>query len=82
MFIAPQDLNSAEKGDLVLAQLHPQWRFILIHLPLRIARKDSPLSGKVLQVLEKAPKAREVVGQLTVDNNKHSWVIDPSNKVQ
>lgn len=66
IFIASQDLNNAEKGDLVLVEVHPQWK------------KDVPTSGKVLQVLEKAPK--DFVGLIGIDAKGHAWITDPQQK--
>lgn len=66
VFIAQPDLNNGEKGDLVLVEVHPQWR------------KDVPTSGKVLQVLEKAPK--DFVGVIGIDAKGHAWITDPQQK--
>ncbi len=61
-------MNGSEKGDLVRVQLHPIWR------------NDLPNSGKVMEILEKAPK--EFPGTIAVDNKGHSWVIDDAKKLK
>eukprot|EP01114_Cavostelium_apophysatum_P013876 TRINITY_DN3459_c0_g1_i1.p1 TRINITY_DN3459_c0_g1~~TRINITY_DN3459_c0_g1_i1.p1 ORF type:complete len:1054 (+),score=286.64 TRINITY_DN3459_c0_g1_i1:176-3337(+) len=68
VFVAPNDLNTAEKGDLVLVQTHPVWR------------KDAPASGKVTSVLERAPV--EFAGLIAVDQKGHSWVMPPENATE
>eukprot|EP01119_Soliformovum_irregulare_P019139 TRINITY_DN6005_c0_g1_i4.p1 TRINITY_DN6005_c0_g1~~TRINITY_DN6005_c0_g1_i4.p1 ORF type:complete len:951 (-),score=316.84 TRINITY_DN6005_c0_g1_i4:23-2875(-) len=66
VFISAQDLLNAEKGDTVLVQMHPVWR------------KDAPASGKVLKIVEKAPK--DFSGVIAQDQKNFFWVTDP-NKV-
>jgi len=68
VFIAPQDLNGAEKDDTVLCQLYPLWR------------KDAPSSGKVVKVLEKAPKEFSAI--VSIDAKGNAWLNDPQNKAK
>lgn len=86
VFITPPDLNAAEKGDLVLVQLHPVWRkdaptsgTLLLFLQCAVANMCVPI-GKVLKILEKAPK--EFGGIVAIDQKNHAWITDPQKKAK
>jgi len=65
VFVGALDLNGAEKDDLVIVQLYPQ------------LRKDTPPSGKVISVVEKAPK--EFPALFMVDQKGHGWLTNASD---
>jgi actin len=66
IFIASQFLQGAEKGDKVKVVALPTWS------------KSAPVAGKIISILEKAPK--EFKGVVMVDKKNHYWVIDQNNK--
>eukprot|EP01114_Cavostelium_apophysatum_P015221 TRINITY_DN4104_c0_g1_i2.p1 TRINITY_DN4104_c0_g1~~TRINITY_DN4104_c0_g1_i2.p1 ORF type:complete len:980 (+),score=294.81 TRINITY_DN4104_c0_g1_i2:774-3713(+) len=67
VYVAKSDLNGSEKDDLVKVQLFPRWK------------KDAPSSGKVLQVIEKAPKP--FIASISIDEKGNAFLIDIEKKL-
>ena len=65
VYITEGDLGGGDIGDLVLVQIYPTW----------VLGPGTLQAGKVVKVLQKAPK--EVTGQVAIDSNgKLLTVVD------